>query len=404
MFDDLPDDEPPRASTSAALPSGTLDTGSLGSTAMDVDSASAAAARAAPPPRAQGERMPRRRAGRSAVDLLLGNETLDARSIERDLPGGDEESAGPSTTTQSMHEELMRTKKTRQERLRAIEEEDERLARIEETQRREEGRAGKVAVVAGKKRRAVSPSASASGGEGGSRKRGARKGGDAPLSTTRKRTRAQSREPTAGPAVGTSSDEDDLGARRAARKKSKAPRSPSPAAPAPTSTAAPRNKKEAAAQKKADKAAREAEAQRLLQLKPTKRRGAEADNQFTEEFNALKIVRPQLKPMPPREHRRVGWDEEDSDAERERLIVEDHERMDADGDSDGDDDMDPDHWRRPTQAMFVLRTLDVERKERVQARAAAAAGAETDPRWAGRPNFKKFRVRSLPSSLLPAHR
>ncbi|BGP46491.1 hypothetical protein JCM10450v2_002336 [Rhodotorula kratochvilovae] len=374
LFDDLPSEaqaqQPLTQGTSGAaygdLPSGTLD--STAGSAVASGSGSRAMELDAPAPTATGR--VRRRAGRSAVDLLLG---AGSDSPERDGAEG----------TQSMHEELMRTKKTRQERLRAIEEEDQRLARLEGEASQKEKE--KEREKGGKRRRAGSASASDGDGDGDGqpRKRAAKKGGEAPLATTKKRTRAQSREPTA---AASSSGEDEEGARRAARKKSKAPASPSATA------AAPKNKKEALAAKKAEKEAREREAARLLQLKPTKRKGAEADAQFTEEFNALKIVRPALKPMPAQEHRRMRWEEEDSDAERERLVLEDQEHA-----ADEDDEMDPDHWRRPTQAMFVIRTLDVERKERAQPR----TDGEGDERWAGRPNFKKFRPKNSKTPRQP---
>ena len=396
MFDDLPNEETARPSSSTARPhnlaGGTLDSTSLGASAsganMDVDGAVPSTS-AAPAP---SDRLPRRRAGRTAVELLL--DTVDD-SPERDRDGGGRSTDG---ATQSMHDDLMRTSMTREERRAAIQAEDERLAKEEQLARAKD-RGGSAAPD--KKRRArVSPSASASEedeeGGGRTRKRASKKGGEASAATLKKRTRAQSREPTAAAAGTTSSDDDDEGARRAARKKSKAP----PASPPPRATAGPpKNKKEAAALKKAEKAAQEAAAQRLLQVKPKKGRAGAADAQFTEEFNALKIVRPKLQAMPQQEHRRMRWNDEDSDAERERLIVEDQQRADqGDRDADGDDDMDPDHWRRPTQAMFVLRTFDVERKEPRVGAAGAASDGEADERWAGRPNFKKFLVRPSSSS------
>ncbi|GAA5921422.1 hypothetical protein JCM3775_003041 [Rhodotorula graminis] len=401
MFADLPAEETARPSSSTARPhdlaGGTLDSTSLNASAsggagMDVDAAPSTSA--AP---AHGDRMPRRRAGRTAVELLL--DTGDD-SPDHDRGGG----RSAEAATQSTHDELMRTSMTREQRRAALKEEDERLAREEQ-----EGRAqdrGEPAAPGKKRRVRVSPSASESEGEeeggGRARKRGWKKGGDAPVATLKKRTRAQSRDPTAAVAGTTSSDDDEEGARRAARKKSKAPQGSSPPPPGPTAARAPKNKKEAAALKKAEKAAQEAAAQRLLQVKPTKRRGGETDNQFTEEFNALKIVRPKLQAMPQQEHRRMRWNDEDSDVERERLIVEDEARAEqGERDDDGDDDMDPDQWRRPTQAMFVLRSFDVERKTPRAAAAAAAADGEVDERWAGKPNFKKFRHKNSKAPRAP---
>ncbi|BGP23236.1 BRCT domain containing protein [Rhodotorula toruloides] len=315
----------------------------------------------------------RRRAGqKTAVDLLLGDD-----SPEQDRGG-----------TQSMHEELMRTKKTREERLKAIEEEDQRLAReemqasqaaakIDKGKGRADEEAGGRTVAAARRKRGKSAALGSSDEDDSqpANKRTTKKTGDAPLTSTKKRSRADSRDPGAS----TPSDDDS----RTSRKKSKAPEQTSP-------VPAPKNKKEAAALKKAEKEAREREAAQLLQIKPTKRKGAEVDRAFNEDFNALKIVKPVITHMPAQEKHRMGWEEEDSDVERDRLISANQDRLIRHQADDSDDDMDPDNWRRPTQAMFVIKTLDVERKERPPPR----TDINLDPRWAGRPNFKKFRPKN----------
>lgn len=274
-----------------------------------------------------------------------------------------------------MHQDLMRTTMTRQERMAAIEEEDQRLAREEVEQ-------SQSAAAAGTKKRGKSVALASDGSDEDrqpTRKRTEKKGGDAPVSTTNKRSRAASRDPTAAP-----SSEDDESA-RTQRKKFKA----TGKTPAPTA-AAPKNAKEVAALRKAEKEAKEKESAKLLQVKVTKRKNASADQAFNEDFNALKIVRPVLKAMPQVEKRRMAWDENDSDVERhDRLVQEDQERLAA---QDDDDDMDPENWRKPTQAMFVIKTLDVVRKER------QAPRTDVDERWAGMVNYKKFRVRSSFSS------
>ncbi|BGP30540.1 hypothetical protein JCM10296v2_002295 [Rhodotorula toruloides] len=382
LFEDEDDDASGSSRPLTQDMDGDLVTGTLGSTsagtsagaAMNIDAgreASPATPAQAPP--ATG-RLRRRAGQKTAVDLLLGDD-----SPEQDRGG-----------TQSMHEELMRTKKTREERLKAIEEEDQRLAReeMEASQAaakkdKGKGRAGDEedggrVTATGRQKRGKSAALGSSDEDDSqpANKRTTKKTGDAPLTSTKKRSRAASRDP----GVSASSEDDS----RAARKKSKAPEQISPAP-------APKNKKEAAALKKAEKEARERESARLLQIKPTKRKGAEVDRAFNEDFNALKIVKPVIKHMPRQEHHRMNWEEEDSDVERDRLISADQERLiRRQADDSDDDDMDPDNWRRPTQAMFVIRTLEVEHKQRPPPR----TDINLDPKWAGRPNFKKFRPKN----------
>lgn len=380
LFEDEDDDasgslRPLTQEMDGDLVTGTLastSTGTSAGAAMGVDAArEASPATPAQAPSATG-RLRRRAGQKTAIDLLLGED-----SPEQDRGG-----------TQSMHEELMRTKKTREERLKAIEEEDQRLAREEMEASQAAAKKGKGKGRAGEDEGARATTAARKRGKSAAlgtsdednsqpaNKRATKKTGDAPLTSTKKRTRAESRDPGAS----TSSEDDS----RTARKKSKAPGNTSPAP-------ATKNKKEAAALKKAEKEAREREAARLLQIKPTKRKGAEVDRALDEDFNALKIVKPVIKHMPPQEKHRARWDEEDSDVERQRLISADQERLARHQAGESDDDMDPDNWRRPTQAMFNIRTLDIERKERPPPR----TDVNLDPKWAGRPNFKKFRVRPL---------
>ena len=147
--------------------------------------------------------------------------------------------------------------------------------------------------------------------------------------------------------------------------------------------APPKNKKEATALKKAEKEAQEKEQAKLLQMKVTKRRGAERDQAFNEDFNALKIVKPVLKGMPEREKKKIGWNEEDSDVERDRMIREDQEEGEG-----GENEMDPTKWRTVTQAMFNVRELEFEKKERAPQR----TDIELPEKWQGRANYKRFRV------------
>lgn len=312
--------------------------------------------------------------------------------------------AGAAGATQSMSgSDSVRAGKTREERLRAIQEEDERRAaeeaeRYEQRKKQEEAEqkksgpirrergaqstnVGKEAAGPSRKRGKSAAAGESDSGDSASdrpaRKLGSRKEGSAAMSSTNKRSRARR-----------TGDDSSSAEERGTRKKS---RGPSPARESPKS------KKEAVAQRKAAKEAETAERDRLLQVKTTKRKGADIDKALNDDFNALKIVKPVIKPMPRQEKHRLGWDEEDSDAERDRLIHADQEHLDR---QSGDDEMDPDRWRQATQAMFVIKPLQVESRPR-------RGGSEpVDPKWAGRPNFKRFRVslditsvRTNPNSL-----
>lgn len=133
----------------------------------------------------------------------------------------------------------------------------------------------------------------------------------------------------------------------------------------------------AAARRKAEKDAQALEQKNLLVVKPTKRKGDTNDQAFTAEFNALKIVKPVLQPMRKPESRKMGWDEEDPEEERNRLIREDHEREDN-----------PDDWGGKATQMFVIHKVSLARKERPPPR----NDLQLEGKYAGRPNFKRFRV------------
>lgn len=125
----------------------------------------------------------------------------------------------------------------------------------------------------------------------------------------------------------------------------------------------------------------EKEDARILQLKPTKRRGegAAVDQALNEEFNALKLVRPALKPMTTTKRIRVGWDDEDPDEERQRLIRADEEAQEH-----------PNEWagKRRDHSFFMVTFLPMARVDRKEPR----ADVELEERYAGRPNFKRFLV------------
>lgn len=357
-----------RATESPAVPDGQDENGAGGGSL------------AAPP---RTGRLARRAGQKSAVQAFLDDDGDSGMTGEGSGGASENQSAGGRN----------RATKSKEERMRDIREEDERRAKEEaeryeqrKAQEESEAQAGKggrsrqraaapTAAAAAGKKRGKSAALSDDGdnddvgdGRQPARKLASRKDGDAPVSTTSKRSRDMARAAQNS----SSSDEGD----RQARKKSKGP----------VAASSPKSKKELAAQKKAAKEAEELDRKRLLQVKTTKRKGVEIDKELNEDFNALKIVKPVIKSMPPVEKHRMAWDEEDSDAERDRLIRADQERAQH-GASD-DDEMDPNRWRQATQAMFVVRPMHIEPKPHRNENEPP----HDDPRWAGKPNFKRFRV------------
>ncbi|KAK4699604.1 hypothetical protein P7C70_g6657, partial [Phenoliferia sp. Uapishka_3] len=74
----------------------------------------------------------------------------------------------------------------------------------------------------------------------------------------------------------------------------------------------------------------------LLRMKTVKRKGAEIDQGFNDDFNALKIVKPTLQPMKTQKGRRLAWNENDADEDLDRLIREDQEREENGDEWDGE--------------------------------------------------------------------
>lgn len=264
-------------------------------------------------------------------------------------------------------------KKTREERLRDIMEEDERRAQELGSQhsQHENSREGSpstsksstVAVAVGlpsvgstNKRQA----AAALSSEGEDDADGSRKGEAASTAPpARKRVRSARLQ---------SSDEEGGRAAAASNVPAKEPAAASKGKVGGT----------AAARRKAEKDAQVLEQKKLLVVKPTKRKGDVEDQAFTAEFNALKIVKPVLQPMRKLEKHRMRWDENDPDEDRNRLILEDQERGDN-----------PDDWGGKATQMFVIHTTSLARKDRPPSRNIV----ELEGKYAGRANFKRFRVR-----------
>lgn len=281
---------------------------------------------------------------------------------------------------ESRHQEMVRESIPRAERMRRLMEEDEREIEREQTQPQGSGGGGKGK---GKERERDKRERSKSVEEDDQgRERKKRKEGEKVVGMMEKRSREVSHEELM------EEDDDDEGAASPPPKK----KLKKVAVAVSKEVAPPKNKKEATALKKLEKDAQDKEQAKLLQMKVTKRRGAERDQQFNEDFNALKIVKPVLKGMPEREKRKIGWNEEDSDVERDRLIREDQEGGEEEG-----DEMDPTKWRTVTQAMFNVRELEFERKEKAPQR----TDIELPEKWQGRANYKRFRVSSLSSLASP---
>ncbi|GAA6005160.1 hypothetical protein JCM11491_002598 [Sporobolomyces phaffii] len=342
-----------------------------GSAAMDLDSATTSlgvppSAQAAPSPASRPTQL-KRRVNPAAAAAAAPPLFYDFDSPQRPSDGGG--AAASQGGSDNRHQEMVRESVPREERLRRLMEEDEREKTREQSQtQRKGGEAASGARGKGKEREKRERSQSVD--EANERDKKKKKQEQA--NEVDKRTRRAS------------DDEEGSDASPPPKKRAKK-------VVVSKETAPPRNKKDAASLKKAEKDAAEKEQAKLLQMKVTKRKGAEADQAFNEDFNALKIVKPVLKGMPEREKKKIGWNEEDSDVERDRLIREDQEP------DDDQDEMDPTKWRTVTQAMFNVRELEIEKKNRAPRR----NDIELPEKWAGRANFKRFRPKNSKVPRVP---
>ncbi|KAK4053462.1 hypothetical protein OIV83_001629 [Microbotryomycetes sp. JL201] len=152
------------------------------------------------------------------------------------------------------------------------------------------------------------------------------------------------------------------------RSKSAQPVEPTPepvAAPIPVRVSASINKNsQRTAEKRAEdvhrkqeEAALRAENQNLLQIKTTKRKmkDGQLNADLNAEFNKLKIVKPILLQMKPPTRHRMTWDEDDPDADMNRLIAEDQRRMQEGSDEDDH----PDHWGGPSTQAFNVELVSL---------------------------------------------
>ncbi|ORY74292.1 hypothetical protein BCR35DRAFT_306746 [Leucosporidium creatinivorum] len=395
--DDDDDDQPPRAASSLTSGGGrslrTQETGAGRSLdgVMEVDEEGGGAeipvavpSRAPPPARTGGGGL-KRRAASQPSSTLFDSDDSDGATDRR------------------------ATKKTREERMREKEEEDERIAKEEVRKAKERREKGLPVVVEeeegegvkkGKKevkvkepvkvqptrKRQASEAVSgseASEEEGAHKAKSKGKGKEVAVPAARKRLRSASVQPQED------SDEDRPAASAATTKK----KATTPAPSASTSTAKPGTKKAEAAAKKLAKAQQAELEANLLIVKPkrsTKAATAAVDQAFADEFNALKIVRPKLVAMKKVEKHRMGWDELDPDEEMNRLIREEEEWRE-----------DPGKWEGKATQMFVVRDLELERKERGRENRSL----DLPEQWRGRPNFKRFKPKNLqdPRHPQPQH-
>ncbi|GAA5946328.1 hypothetical protein JCM3765_000199 [Sporobolomyces pararoseus] len=352
---------PPRRGRSASVE--LVGASGSGSASMDLDSGSPSlppSAQAAPSS-AKPTQLKRRVKTAAAAPPLF----YDFDSPQRPES---QSSATQGGGSENRHQEMVRESVPREERLRRLMEEDEREMTKEQSQTQARGGAGS-SKSKGKEKDKRDRSESREAEERERKKRKEEKAAEA----ADKRSRGGSDE-----------DGDGDGASPPPKKRTKK-------VVTSNETAPPKNKKEATALKKAEKEAAEKAQAKLLLMKVSKRKGAEVDKAFNEDFNALKIVKPVLKGMPEREKKKMGWNEEDSDVERDRMIQEDQER------EEDEDEMDPTKWRTVTQAMFNVKELEIERKERAPRR----NDIELPEKWAGRANFKRFRPKNSKEPRLP---
>ncbi|KDE03426.1 hypothetical protein, variant 2 [Microbotryum lychnidis-dioicae p1A1 Lamole] len=119
----------------------------------------------------------------------------------------------------------------------------------------------------------------------------------------------------------------------------------------------------------------------LLQVTSRRGKGKAAlmEQELNDDFNRLKIVKPNFKMMNAPERHRMTWDEIDSNEEHMRLVRDDQEQREE---HDVDD---PNFWAGKPHGMFVVKKVHFPRPQTLQPR------FEDTGQWAGRANFKAFK-------------
>lgn len=157
-----------------------------------------------------------------------------------------------------------------------------------------------------------------------------------------------------------------------------APRSSQKVAPAA------KGKRGTLAAKKAEKELEKEKAKAddgFMKVGTSKKKASEIERALNEDFNALKIVRPTFAPMRAANGVRMGWDdidhgEEELRLEREAMDKEDH----------------PEAWTQgpDKRGSFIVEYVDFSPRQKVKPRTDLVLAEK----WAGRPNFKGFKVDS----------
>lgn len=120
-------------------------------------------------------------------------------------------------------------------------------------------------------------------------------------------------------------------------------------------------------------------ARKFLAIKTGRKKVTESEREFNDEFNRLRLAKPELLKPPKVEAHKIKWNERDLN-EEERKEMDDWTKLES------------------GQSCFVVRFVNFERK----AKRPPVVDQSADPRWAGMPNFKRFRpVRQrFPAHLL----
>lgn len=145
-----------------------------------------------------------------------------------------------------------------------------------------------------------------------------------------------------------------------------------------------RGKKGTLAAKKAEKELEKEKAKAddgYMKVGTSKKKASEIEKALNEDFNALKIVRPTFAPMKVAKGIRMGWDDIDHGEEELRLEREAMEK-----------DEQPEAWTQgPDQkGSFIVEYVDFSPMQKVKPRTDLVLAEK----WAGRPNFKGFKVRA----------
>lgn len=123
---------------------------------------------------------------------------------------------------------------------------------------------------------------------------------------------------------------------------------------------------------------------KYMQVKTARRGGAaaaEADAALDADFNALKLIKPTYAPVVKEEGKRINWDEDDAEDVQRKMMEEDQDQVMQWGNE------------ATQKGKFVIKYFEIKPRENNGPRTDLAV----EEKWANRPNYKKFKVRT-PSS------